>query len=170
MIFSGALPPLHTKSKGHGISMVKVHPSGMLSGILPVVKDGSNADVACDRYHRYVEDAALMKKLGLNAYRFSISWPRIYPHGHGEVNQKGLDYYSRLVDCLIENGITPMATLFHWDLPLAIHQSGGWLNRRSVTWFEQYARTVIKALGDRVKYWIPINEPNVHSKLGYRHG
>ncbi|MDK3161827.1 GH1 family beta-glucosidase [Kamptonema cortianum] len=135
-----------------------------------LVSDGSNADTACDQYHRYSEDAALMRELGMNAYRFSIAWPRIIPTGHGEINQKGLDYYSRLVDTLIANGITPVATLYHWDLPRAIHQSGGWLNRKSVGWFEQYARTVIKALGNRVKYWIPINEPNVHSELGYRHG
>lgn len=135
-----------------------------------LIKDGSTPNVAADQYHRYAEDAAIMKELGLKAYRFSVAWPRIYPDGHGTPNSKGLDYYSRLVDTLLAHGVTPMVTLYHWELPLCIHQAGGWLNRKSVDWFEQYARTLAKTLGDRVKHWVPINEPNVHSELGYRHG
>ncbi|MDX2226580.1 MAG: family 1 glycosylhydrolase, partial [Verrucomicrobiae bacterium] len=134
------------------------------------IKDGSNADVACDQYHLYAQDVALMKQLGFNAYRFSLSWPRILPEGKGAVNQKGLDYYRRLVDCLRENGIEPVATLYHWDLPDALHQAGGLLNRKIVDWFEDYTRIAVKALGDRVQYWIPVNEPNVHTELGYCHG
>ncbi len=135
-----------------------------------LIKDGSTPSVACDQYHRYAEDAAIMKSLGLKAHRFSVAWPRVMPAGHGEVNTKGLDYYSRLVDCLLENGVTPIVTLYHWELPMSVHDAGGWINRACVDWFEQYARAVIKTLGDRVKHWVPVNEPNVHSELGYRHG
>lgn len=134
------------------------------------IKDGSNADVACDQYHRFKEDAALMKQLNLNAYRFSISWPRVLPKGKGEVNQKGLDYYKRLVDALRNNGVEPMATLYHWDLPYELHNAGGWLNRKSIEWFAEYTEVVVEALKDHVRYWVPFNEQNVHSELGYRHG
>src|SRR5690606_24397915 len=105
------------------------------------VYDGDNGDVACDSYHRYEEDIALMKELGLDVYRFSIAWPRIYPNGTGELNEKGLDYYKRLVDCLLDNGITPFCTLYHWDLPQALQDQGGWNNRETIDAFVRYAET-----------------------------
>jgi beta-glucosidase len=121
--------------------------------------NNQNADVSCDHYHRYPEDIALMKDLGIHAYRFSISWPRVIPAGTGAVNQKGLDFYSRLVDGLLQAGIQPWATLFHWDLPQALqNRSLGWLDRQCAFDFEQYALLMGKTLGDRVKNWFSINE------------
>lgn len=134
------------------------------------IKDGSNADIACDQYHRFREDIALMKQMNMNSYRFSVSWPRVIPTGNGAVNQKGLDYYSRLVDALREAGVEPMLTLYHWDLPYDLHNAGGWLNRKIVDWYCTYTEAVVKALGDRVRYWIPFNEQNVTTELGLRHG
>ena len=129
--------------------------------------NGDTGDVACDQYHRYKEDIALMKDLGLRGYRFSISWPRIFPEGKGKVNQAGLDYYNRLVDELLANGITPFPTLYHWDLPQALQDSGGWANRDIIEHFTTYAETCIKSLGDRVKHWMVFNEPWVFTFLGY---
>ncbi len=131
------------------------------------ILNGNTGDVACDQYHRYKEDVALMKQLGLRGYRFSISWPRIFPEGKGKVNQKGLDYYNRLVDELLANGIQPFPTLYHWDLPQALQDEGGWANRDIVGHFATYAETCVKALGDRVKSWIIFNEPWMFSFLGY---
>ncbi|MGE5599521.1 MAG: GH1 family beta-glucosidase [Bacteroidota bacterium] len=131
---------------------------------------GENADVACDHYHRWREDVELMRALGLTAYRFSISWPRVLPLGRGAVNQAGLDFYSRLVDGLLQAGITPFVTLYHWDLPQAIQDAGGWLNRRTVDWFGEYAALMYRTLGDRVGHWITINEPNVVAQCGYVEG
>lgn len=131
------------------------------------ITDGSNGDTACDHYHRWQEDISIMKEIGTNAYRFSLAWPRILPEGRGKVNIKGLDFYKRLVDGLLEKGIEPFPTLYHWDLPLALHDAGGWVNRRIVDWFGEYAETVYKALGDRVTYWSTINEPNMCTFLGY---
>ncbi|HHW73226.1 MAG TPA: family 1 glycosylhydrolase, partial [Firmicutes bacterium] len=123
------------------------------------VLNGHTGDVACDHYNRYKEDVSLMKELGVNSYRFSIAWPRIYPGGTGQVNQRGLDFYKRLVEELLENGIEPMATLYHWDLPQALEDRGGWLNRDTARWFQDYAVTMFQELGDTVKLWITLNEP-----------
>ncbi|MEX0750311.1 MAG: family 1 glycosylhydrolase, partial [Dehalococcoidia bacterium] len=132
--------------------------------------NGDTGDVACDQYHRYKEDIALMKELGLRGYRFSIAWPRVYSGGKGAVNQQGLDYYSRLVDELLANDIMPFPTLYHWDLPEALQDDGGWANRDIVEHFTTYSETVVKALGDRVKSWMIFNEPWVFTFLGYLFG
>ena len=132
--------------------------------------NGDTGDVACDHYHRYRDDVALMRGLGLNAYRFSISWSRVLPDGTGRVNEKGLDFYRRLVDELRNAGIRPMATLYHWDLPAALDDRGGWLNRDSAEWFAEYAAVVYRALDDGVEWWGTINEPWVVMDGGYLHG
>ncbi|WP_043618256.1 GH1 family beta-glucosidase [Nonomuraea candida] len=134
------------------------------------VKDGHTGDVACDHYHRWREDVALMAGLGVNAYRFSIAWPRVLPQGAGEVNERGLDFYDRLVDALLEAGISPVPTLFHWDLPQALEERGGWLNRDVAALFADYAATVAARLADRVPMWITLNEPFVHMAYGYAMG
>jgi beta-glucosidase len=134
------------------------------------ILDGSNGDVACDHYHRWREDVALMKELGLQAYRFSISWPRILPDGRGKVNQAGLDFYSRLVDGLLEAGIEPFPTLYHWDLPQALQDEGGWAARSTAEAFVEYADVVSRRLGDRVKHWITHNEPWTTTIMGYQNG
>src|SRR5215210_486718 len=127
-------------------------------------------DVACDHYRRYKDDVALMSELGLNAYRFSIAWGRIYPQGTGIVNKKGVDFYSRLVDELLAKGIRPNVTLYHWDLPEALDDRGGWLNRDIAEWFCDYAVTMFDALGDRVEMWSTLNEPWVVTDGGYLSG
>jgi beta-glucosidase len=132
--------------------------------------DGSTGDVACDHYHRWREDVALMKELGHQAYRFSIAWPRILPNGRGQVNQRGLDFYSRLVDALLEAGITPYPTLYHWDLPQALQDRGGWPRRDTAEAFVEYADIISRALGDRINRWITHNEPWCASILGYQLG
>ena len=134
------------------------------------VRDGDTADVACDFYHRYREDVALMKELGVNTSRFSISWPRIFPAGKGPINQKGLDFYSRLVDELLAAGITPFPTLYHWDLPQAMQDVGGWANRDIAEHFADYCATVVDRLGDRVKRWLIFNEPWIFTTRGYLTG
>ena len=134
------------------------------------VKGAFTGDVACDSYHRYREDIALMKTLGLNSYRFSISWPRIQPNGAGAANGKGLDYYSRLVDALLGAKIRPLATLYHWDLPQALEDKGGWPNRDLAGYFSEYAGIVVKVLGDRVTHWAIFNEPWIFTYLGYHTG
>jgi beta-glucosidase len=134
------------------------------------IVDGSSGAVACDHYHRYPEDVALMKELGLDGYRFSISWPRVQPEGSGRANAEGLAFYDRLVDELLEAGVAPMATLFHWDLPQALEDVGGWLNRDTTERFAEYATLVGLRLGDRVAHWVPVNEPNVVTMLGYATG
>jgi beta-glucosidase len=123
------------------------------------VIDGTNGDVACDHYHRWRDDVALMKQLGLQAYRFSIAWPRILPTGRGQVNQAGIDFYSRLVDELLAADIIPFVTLYHWDLPQTLQDQGGWPRRATAEAFVEYAEVVARALGDRVKNWITHNEP-----------
>ena len=133
-------------------------------------EDDATGDVACDQYHRYPDDIKLMQEIGLQAYRFSISWPRIYPQGTGAINAKGLDHYDRLVDALLEAGIDPWITLYHWDLPQALHERGGWLNRDVANWFSDYAVTMAERLGDRVKHWMTLNEVWVCSYMGYWHG
>jgi beta-glucosidase len=127
-------------------------------------------DVACDHYRRYKDDVAIMAELGLNSYRFSIAWGRILPDGTGKVNKKGIDFYSRLVDELLRKGIKPNATLYHWDLPEALDDKGGWLNRDIADWFCEYAVAMFDALGDRVEMWSTLNEPWVVSDGGYMHG
>jgi len=134
------------------------------------VQDGDRGDVACDHYHRYRDDIKLMKEISLNSYRFSIAWSRIFPQGKGQVNQDGLDFYERLVEGLLENGIEPFVTLYHWDLPQALQRKGGWANRDTVGYFEDYAEEVSKKLGDRVHFWITHNEPWVVSFHGHHSG
>ncbi len=127
-------------------------------------------DVACDHYRRYKDDVAIMAELGANAYRFSIAWARIFPQGTGTVNKKGIDFYSRLVDELLKRGIKPNATLYHWDLPEALDDRGGWLNPDIAKWFGDYAATMFEALGDRVEMWSTLNEPWVVTDGGYLSG
>jgi beta-glucosidase len=134
------------------------------------IKDGSNGDVACDHYHRWREDIALMKGLHLAAYRFSLAWPRIQPTGKGPANQRGLDFYSRLVDGLLEAKITPYVTLYHWDLPQTLQDAGGWVNRATAEAFVDYTEIVTRKLGDRVKVWITHNEPWCASLVSYQKG
>ncbi len=134
------------------------------------VHGGDTGDVAADHYHRYAEDIALMREIGLTAYRFSIAWPRIVPDGRGRVNAAGLDFYDRLVDGLLAAGITPFATLYHWDLPQPLQDAGGWADRRVVDAFTDYADVVSRRLGDRVDRWITVNEPWCISFLGYGAG
>ncbi len=134
------------------------------------ISDGSNGDIAVDHYHRYPEDIKLMKQLGINAYRFSIAWPRVLPQGRGAVNAAGLDFYDRLVDGLLEAEITPFLTLYHWDLPQALQDQGGWVNRETAHAFAGYAKTVVERLGDRVPYWATHNEMWCTAFLGYHRG
>ncbi len=132
--------------------------------------NGDTGDVACDHYNRMKDDVALMASLGLKAYRFSVSWSRILPDGTGRVNQKGLDFYSRLVDELLSKGIEPLLTLYHWDLPAALDDRGGWLNRDIAQWFAEYGSVLYRALDGRVKKWVTLNEPWVVTDGGYLHG
>jgi beta-glucosidase len=134
------------------------------------IADGSTGDVACDHYHRLDEDLDLMQRLGIGGYRFSISWPRVMPTGSGPPNEDGLDFYERLVDGLLLRDIQPMVTLYHWDLPQALEDQGGWLNRDTTDRFAEYAALVGERLSDRVEHWIPVNEPNVCTTLGYGTG
>jgi beta-glucosidase len=134
------------------------------------IANGDTGDEACDHYHRWAEDVDLMASYGLNAYRFSVSWPRIQPDGRGAINQRGLDFYRRLVDRLLDGGIRPALTLNHWDIPQAIEDDGGWRNRDSVERFAEYAGLVVGALRDRVAWWITHNEPWIVAALGHRLG
>ncbi|WP_219462244.1 GH1 family beta-glucosidase [Nonomuraea rhizosphaerae] len=134
------------------------------------VRDGHTGDVACDHYHRWREDVALLAGLGAGAYRFSIAWPRVVPDGKGETEPRGLDFYDRLVDALLAEGITPVPTLFHWDLPQALQDLGGWMNRDISHHFADYAAVVADRLADRVEMWITLNEPFVHMAFGYGMG
>jgi len=131
------------------------------------ILDHSSARVACDHYHRYPEDVALMKAAGFTAYRFSLAWPRIIPAGSGPINPKGLDFYDRLVDSVLAAGIRPMACLYHWDLPQPLEDRGGWQGRAVVEPFVEYARLAVARLGDRVKDWFTFNEPNIVAIMGY---
>ena len=131
---------------------------------------GHTGDVACGHYHRWREDVALMKKIGLSGYRFSISWPRVMPEGVGRVNAKGLDFYDRLVDELLRARITPFITLFHWDYPYDLYCRGGWLNRESADWFAEYTSAVVSRLGDRVRHWMTHNEPQCFVGIGHSEG
>ena len=134
------------------------------------VQGGDTGDVACDHYRRYKDDVTLMREIGLKAYRFSIAWARVIPEGRGKVNPAGLDFYDRLVDTLLENGIEPLATLYHWDLPAALDDRGGWLNPDIAHWFADYASVLYRKLDGRVKKWATLNEPWVITDGGYLHG
>jgi beta-glucosidase len=134
------------------------------------VQNGDTGDVACDHYHRYADDVALMAGLGLDAYRFSVSWPRVIPDGSGAPNAAGLAFYDRLVDALLARGITPFVTLYHWDLPQALQDRGGWGNREIAGWFGDYAACLGRALGDRVRHWITFNEPFAFIVIGHVFG
>jgi beta-glucosidase len=131
---------------------------------------GENGDVACDHYHRYLADIDLMAELGLQTYRFSISWPRVIPFGYGAVNEKGIDFYQRLVDALLAKNIQPAVTLYHWDLPQALQDLGGWANRDVAERFAEYAALMYDRLGDRATRWITLNEPIIFTEMGYRSG
>ena len=134
------------------------------------VWSGNTGKIACDHYHRYAEDVRLMGEIGLQAYRLSISWPRVLPNGVGQVNHKGLAFYDRLIDCLLERGIQPWVTLFHWDYPYALYCRGGWLNRDSTEWFADYTTVIVDTLSDRVVHWMPLNEPQCFIGLGHLTG
>ena len=134
------------------------------------IKNGDTGDAACDSYHRWREDIALMRAMNLNSYRFSISWPRIQPAGSGPANSKGVDYYSRLVDALLEARIRPFVTLYHWDLPQLLEDAGGWTNRDATARFADYVELVTRALGDRVSDWMLFNEPLAFTYQGYLDG
>ena len=139
------------------------HTPGMMT-------NSDTGDVACDHYRRWRDDVELMRELGLRAYRFSVAWSRVLPEGKGRINQKGLDFYDRLVDALLERGIEPLLTLFHWDLPAALDDRGGWLNPDIAHWFADYASVVYARLDGRVKRWATLNEPWVVTDGGYLHG
>ncbi len=134
------------------------------------IYNGDTGDIACDHYHRYLEDVALMQRLGLKACRFSISWPRVLPTGRGMVNPAGLDFYERLVDALLKAGIQPFLTLYHWDLPQALQDLGGWANRDLCGYFADYAALVVRRLGDRVHSFATFNEPQVVAFAGHAYG
>ncbi len=134
------------------------------------VLDGHTGDVAADHYHRTAEDIALMRELGLDAYRFSLAWPRIQPLGSGAFNQRGLDFYDKLIDDLLEAGIDPVVTMYHWDLPQALEDAGGWPSRQTALRFGEYAARVVETYADRVKIWTTLNEPWCSSYLGYGSG
>ncbi len=134
------------------------------------IKNGDTGDVACDSYHRYREDVALLRQLNCKSYRFSISWPRVLPAMHSAPNPKGLDYYKRLVDELLENKIRPLATLYHWDMPQQVEDAGGWPNRDTADRFVDYVAAVSRALGDRIDHWCIFNEPKTFTQLGYWFG
>ncbi|MCC7407552.1 MAG: beta-glucosidase [Phycisphaeraceae bacterium] len=129
---------------------------------------GHTGETACDFYHRFADDVRLMKEIGLRAYRFSVSWPRVLPEGTGKVNEKGLAFYDKLVDALLAAGIEPYLTLYHWDFPLSLHHRGNWLNAESPKWFADYTRVVVDRLSDRVKTWITLNEPQVHVGCAFK--
>lgn len=154
---------LHEDGRGPSVWDAFSHTPGNISG-------GDTAAIACDHYHRYREDVALLKRLGVNSYRFSLAWTRIQPGGTGPINQKGLDFYRRLLDELQGAGIRPLVTLFHWDLPLALQQRGGWSNRETACHFAEFCALVAQALGDRVNDWITLNESFEHTVLGHALG
>ncbi len=150
----------NTDGKGESIWDRYTHQPGR-------VRSGDTGDTAADHYHRMDEDVALMRDLGLKAYRFSIAWSRVLPEGRGQANEKGLDFYSRLVDRLLEAGVQPVACLYHWDLPHRLYEAGGWPQRECTDWFAEYARLMFDWLGDRVRTWDTHNEPRVAAFIGY---
>jgi beta-glucosidase len=134
------------------------------------ISRGDTPDPGCDQYHRYREDAQLMREIGIKAYRLSVAWPRVLPEGSGAPNEKGLAFYDRLIDTLLENQVEPWVSLYHWDYPYALHLRGGWLNPDSSDWFADYSAVVVDRLSDRVTYWETVNEPQVFIGAGYRDG
>lgn len=134
------------------------------------IKDGSTPDVTCDSYIRWREDISLLKRMALNSYRFSIAWPRIFPQGRGQVNARGLDHYDRLIDALLEAGVNPLVTCFHWDLPAVLEEEGGWANREIASSFADYCGLLAKRYGDRVRRWCILNEPQAFTVVGYGWG
>ena len=134
------------------------------------VANGDTGEIACDHYHRYNEDLDLMKWMGVDAYRFSVAWSRVIPNGVGPINQAGLDFYDRLIDGALERGIQPWITMYHWDLPQALQDRGGWNNREVVKWFEEYANVLTNEFGDRVKHWMTLNEPLCSAWIGHLYG
>ncbi len=134
------------------------------------IKTGETGDEACDFYHHFEQDILLMKSMNLKVFRFSISWPRIFPNGTGEINQAGVDFYHKVIDCCIKNGIQPWITLYHWDLPQKLEDKGGWTNREVIKWFTEYADFVTKAYGLKVKNWMVLNEPLSYTAVGYLFG
>jgi 6-phospho-beta-glucosidase len=132
--------------------------------------EGTNGDVAVDHYHRYKEDIKLMAEMGLESYRFSISWPRIIPNGNGEINEKGIDFYNNIINECLKYGIVPFVTLYHWDMPQVLEEQGGWTNKTTIDAFLKYATTCFERFGDRVKHWITFNETIVFCSLGYLAG
>lgn len=134
------------------------------------ITNGATGDVACDHYHRTKQDIALMRRLGLKAYRFSVSWPRVLPLGHGKVNPAGLEFYDHLVDDLLAANIEPFITLHHWDYPQALYETGGWTNHDNLPYFADYAVLMVKSLGDRISHWTTFNEPGVIADAGYLSG
>lgn len=153
------------KEDGRGVSIWDT-----FSSVPGNVKYGHSGKKACDQYHRYKEDVKLMKECGIQSYRFSIAWPRIYPDNMEKLNPMGFDYYHKLIDELLDNGIEPCVTLYHWDLPQYLEDEGGWCNRDTCYAFEKYADTCFRELGDKVKFWITFNEPWCISQLGYSTG
>ena len=149
--------------RGPSIWDVFAHTPGKVAG-------GDTGDVACDHYHRYREDIDLMRRANMSAYRFSIAWPRVLPEGTGRVNEQGIDFYDRLIDALLEAGIEPWPCLYHWDLPQALQERGGWENRDIARWFSDYAEAVSARLGDRVSHWVMLNEPQVTAHRGFAYG
>jgi beta-glucosidase len=134
------------------------------------IKTGENADVACDFYHRYASDLELLKSLNFKVFRFSLGWPRLLPEGTGKINQQGVDFYNRVIDKCLDLGLEPWPTLYHWDLPQALEDKGGWMNRDVVDWFGEYTQLAAKSYGDRVKNWMVLNEPFAYTTLGYMLG
>ena len=168
---SGASPHRPTRSRARLRPTGEVARYGTHFCARPgTITDGSSGAVACDHYHRWESDLDLMHSLGIGSYRFSIAWPRVLPEGRGPVNRRGLDFYDRLVDGLLARGISPVATLYHWDLPQALQDRGGWENRDSAEWFADYATVLFEALGDRVSQWLTINEAKVIAEQGYQYG
>ena len=153
------------KEDGKGLSVWDV-----VSNETAFVFERQTGNIACDHYDRYEKDVEIMKEIGLKAYRLSFSWPRILPEGTGRTNQKGLDFYDRLIECLLENNIEPFVTLFHWDYPWELFLKGGWMNPDSPKWFEEYAHLVAERFVDRIKYWITLNEPQCFIVLGHLDG
>src|SRR5690606_6237492 len=134
------------------------------------IRNGHHAEVACDFYNRYEDDILLMKQLNIPHFRFSIAWTRILPEGVGEINREGINFYNRVIDTCIQHGITPWVTLYHWDLPQALENKGGWTNRSILEWFETYVRLCVDSFGDRVKHWMVMNEPVAFVGAGYFFG
>lgn len=150
---------------GKGISNWDV-----FSKILGKTFEETNGDVAVDHYHRYKQDIKLMAEIGLESYRFSVSWPRIIPNGDGEINQKGIEFYNNIIDECLKYGIVPFVTLYHWDMPNNLEEDGGWTNKKTINAFVKYADICFDAFGDRVKHWITFNETVVFAALGYLAG